>query len=398
MNKNIIPRLSPEISFHELNTGDFFIHQMKFDHRVKISMELYNFLQLIDNKKEINEIVSKYNLIYKLSLTNDFAYDFLYNKLARYGIIESDILVASSTKPNYLKLSFILINEKRVSKLTQYLKFLFSPKVIKILVLSSFLILAYCFVFYSNQIFHTGIQKSYWFYFFLLSFIGVTFHEFGHASAAHYYGAKHGGIGGGFYIFMPVYFADVTDIWKLPKKQRIMVNLAGVYFEIIYAVIIIIIGLILNYKLLIILPCIFSMSIIYNLNPFLRSDGYWVMSDVLEKPNLMSHGLLKVRQIFKSKKNWSISDYILLIYGLISYAFLLFFIYFVLIKNPDSILFFPQNLKHFIDNLFSKDAQFSLAELGKLLIPILFFYLMFGLLKNMITKLKAKVSEKYTSR
>ena len=38
----------------------------------------------------------------------------------------------------------------------------------------------------------------------------------------------------GFYLFTPVYYADVTDIWRLPSGQRIIVNLAGVYFEFLF--------------------------------------------------------------------------------------------------------------------------------------------------------------------
>jgi len=94
----------------------------------------------------------------------------------------------------------------------------------------------------------------------------------------HHFGAKHGGIGGGFYLLMPVYFADVTDIWKLTKKQRITVNLAGLYFEMIYAVVLIGAGLIFNHSTLILLSCVFLLSTLNNANPFVRSDGYWVLS------------------------------------------------------------------------------------------------------------------------
>ncbi|WP_394773434.1 peptidase, M50 family protein [Flavobacterium sp.] len=283
-----------------------------------------------------------------------------------------------------MKLSFIVINEKVVSKLTQYLKFLFLPKVLKSIFVLSILSLVISFYLFSDQIFHASMAKSEWLFFFILSFVGVTFHEFGHASAAHYYGAKHGGIGGGFYLFMPVYFADVTDIWKLPKGQRIVVNMAGMYFEVVYVVCLIAVGLFFNYQNLIILACIFSISILHSLNPFVRSDGYWILSDALEKPNLMAHGFFKIKQIFKPKKDWVKIDYFILLYGLVSYSFIVFFIYFVVIKNPNSILYFPQNSKKFILDLFSKNSHFSLAELGKLFIPILFFYLLFGLLKKFI--------------
>ncbi|KAF2514906.1 peptidase, M50 family protein [Flavobacterium foetidum] len=387
MTPDLIPILSKEITFNPINKNDYFIHQTVYDHRVRISQDLYCFLQLIDNQKSLEIIILEYNTKYDSIVTYDFAYDFLYQKLAKFGIIESpDIQIKPDLKPAYLKLSFIVISEKTASKLTKYLKFLFLPRILISVLIISVITLAFSFYFFNNQIMHSSMAKSEWLFLFLLSFIGVTFHEFGHASAANYYGARHGGIGGGFYLFMPVYFADVTDIWKLPKKERIIVNMAGMYFEIIYVVFLIVLGLIFNYQTLIILACIFSISILHSLNPFARSDGYWILSDALEKPNLMFHGFLRIKHIFKSKTNWQKMDYFLLVYGLICICFIVFFLYFVVIKNPDSILYFPQNIKKFAANLFASNSHFSLAELGKLFIPLLFFYLVFGLLKKLIPK------------
>lgn len=389
MNKSIIPLISKDIVFYPINTNEFFIHQTVYEHRIKISNELYNFLNLIDNCKSLETIVIEYNLKYNHTLTEKFAEDFLFNKLAKYGIIISDdVLINSNEKPSYLKLSFIFINKNKVEKLTKYLKYLLVPKVIYCLLVLILIILTLSFYTLNNQIFHSTINRHEWLIFFLLSFIGVTFHELGHASASAYFGAQHGGIGGGFYIFMPVYFADVTDIWKLPKSQRIIVNLAGMYFELIYVIFLIVLGFIFKYNLLIILSCIFSISILHNLNPFIRSDGYWILSDAIEKPNMMAHGLIRIKHLFKSKKAWRFLDYFLLVYGLISYSIILFFVYYVIIKNPNSILYFPKNLKFVIINLFSKDGKFSLGDLGKLLIPLLFFYLLYGFFKTLIKKKK----------
>jgi putative peptide zinc metalloprotease protein len=391
MDKNSVPQLSGDISYHPFGKTDFFIHQLSFDHRIKISSDLYCFLQLIDGKKSLKILVEEYNSKFESALTIDFANDFLFTKLAKYGIIESNtVAVKPNEKPDYLKLSFILIDVKVVSKFTKHLKYLFLNNVLKINLAVIFLILSTCFYLFYNQIFYTNIATSEWLLFFFMSFAGVTFHEFGHASAAHYFGAKHGGIGGGFYLVVPVYFADVTDIWKLPKSQRIIVNLAGIYFEYVYAVFLILIGFVFQYNLLILLACIYSLSILRNLNPFARSDGYWVLSDAIEKPNLMYHGLEKIKQIFKSgsTKTWKAIDYFLLVYGVVSYSFISFFVYIVLIKNPDSILYFPQNVWHFVTNILQPDSQFSVAELGKLFIPVLFFYLVFKWLKIIFIKVK----------
>ncbi|MNQ12305.1 putative peptide zinc metalloprotease protein YydH [compost metagenome] len=387
MSANLIPQLSDKISFHSINKEDYFIHQIEFDHRVKISKKLYDFLQLIDGEKNLETLIEIYNGIYNEQLTVSFSFDFLFNKLAKYGIVQcDDVKINPNAKPNYLKFSFVVINEKTVSKFTQYLKFLFLPKVMKSILITTIIVLTVCFFVFYNQIFYANITKSEWLLFFFLGFIGVTFHEFGHASAAHYFGAKHGGIGGGFYLFRPVYYADVTDIWKLPKGERIIVNLAGMYFELVYTIFLVFIGTLFHYQLLIVLACIYSIGILFNLNPLVRSDGYWVLSDALEKPNLMDHGGKRIKQIFKSKKNWKLIDYFLLLYGSVSYIFMILFIYYVVIKNPDSVIYFPQNVLNFIKNIFINNLHFSLAEFGKLLMPFFFYYMVFGWLKAFVKK------------
>lgn len=107
MKTNIVPLLSKEITFNPLNKNEYFIHQTVYDHRIKISSELYNFIQLIDNEKELQSIVDQYNLKYNSNLTIEFAYGFLYNNLATYGIIKSDeVAIKSNQKPNYIKLHY----------------------------------------------------------------------------------------------------------------------------------------------------------------------------------------------------------------------------------------------------------------------------------------------------
>lgn len=44
------------------------------------------------------------------------------------------------------------------------------------------------------------------------------FHELGHASACKYYGIKHGGIGFGLYLNIPVLYTDVTEVWQLKRS------------------------------------------------------------------------------------------------------------------------------------------------------------------------------------
>ena len=233
------------------------------------------------------------------------------------------------------------------------------------------------------------VQESVVFFLVVMA-ISVTFHELGHATAASHFGAEHGGIGGGFYLFTPVYFADVTDVWRLKKWQRVVVNCAGMYFEIIFCTLLSLVGLLLGQISLTLIAIIVCLHTFFNLNPFLRSDGYWMLSDITNKPNLLQHSFRKIGDIFRmikgKKVQWTKIDFLLLVYGLISYSFIVLFVYYVLFKNPHSILNFPQNLYHFLKSLWDKNATISLVSFGELIVPMLFFYLLFSFLKGMLKK------------
>lgn len=226
----------------------------------------------------------------------------------------------------------------------------------------------------------------------------VTFHEIGHATSASYFGAKHGGIGGGFYLLTPVYFADVTDIWRLKKSQRIIVNLAGMYFELIFCTILSIIGYLFGLTSLIMLSIIVCMHTLFNLNPFLRSDGFWVLSDLTNKPNLFFHAFDKIKdlfRLFKGKKlMWKSMDIFLLLYGLISVSFIFMFLYYVIVQNPNSIIYFPKNLFKFISDIFSNNAKTTLTELGQLVVPLFFYFILISFLKSRTLKFLKKNKEK----
>jgi putative peptide zinc metalloprotease protein len=119
-----------------------------------------------------------------------------------------------------------------------------------------------------------------------LAFCIGVFHELGHSSALMRYGGEPKRIGAAVYLFMPVFFSDVTAAWQLKRRQRIMVDLGGLYFQaMIIAVLnfinIFVKSLIIKYALLISAATFFS-----NLVPFFKLDGYWVVCDYLGVTNM----------------------------------------------------------------------------------------------------------------
>lgn len=127
----------------------------------------------------------------------------------------------------------------------------------------------------------------------LLAIGGVkVLHELGHAMACKHFGGQVHELGLMLLAFSPCLYCDVSDAWRLPSKwRRILVSSAGVLVEFVIASVATIVwwhsqpGLVNLVALDVMIVCSVS-TILVNGNPLLRYDGYYVLSDLVESPNL----------------------------------------------------------------------------------------------------------------
>jgi hypothetical protein len=119
-----------------------------------------------------------------------------------------------------------------------------------------------------------------------LAFSSMFLHEFGHASACRAFGAKEGEIGFAIYLVFPVFYCDVTDAWKLSRWQRAALDLAGMYGQCLFSTVMLGIYIGTHRDLYLWTFLAITASYIPNLNPFLKMDGYWFLSDMLGVANL----------------------------------------------------------------------------------------------------------------
>jgi putative peptide zinc metalloprotease protein len=125
-----------------------------------------------------------------------------------------------------------------------------------------------------------------------------VFHEFSHAFACKKFGRLNGSggqihtMGVMFLVFMPLPYVDASSAWAFRKKwQRAIVGMSGVMVELFAAAVAVVIW---NYTStgtihIIAYNVIFVASIstlLFNGNPLLRFDAYYVLSDLVEIPNL----------------------------------------------------------------------------------------------------------------
>jgi len=118
---------------------------------------------------------------------------------------------------------------------------------------------------------------------FLLSLIA---HEFGHATACARFGARPAEIGVGIYFIYPALYSDVTDAWRLTRWQRALVDAGGVFFQAVVGA-----AFILGFKLtdfapLLAASVLVATNCLFSLNPLLKFDGYWLITDALGVTNL----------------------------------------------------------------------------------------------------------------
>ncbi|MDO4571091.1 MAG: hemolysin D [Planctomycetia bacterium] len=128
----------------------------------------------------------------------------------------------------------------------------------------------------------------------LAAVLGMTkvIHEFGHGLTCKHFGGECHEMGVMILVLTPCLYCNVSDSWMLPSKwRRAAIGFAGIYVEVWLAAFATFVwwystpGLLNNICLNIMFISSVS-TIIFNANPLLRYDGYYVLSDIMEIPNM----------------------------------------------------------------------------------------------------------------
>ena len=115
------------------------------------------------------------------------------------------------------------------------------------------------------------------------------FHELGHATATRYGGGSPGVMGIGIYLAWPAFYTDLTDSYRLNRAGRLRSDLGGVYFN---AVLIVAAGIayfFTGFGPLAVFIVVSQAMAMYQFLPFIRLDGYYIMSDLVGVPNLFAY-------------------------------------------------------------------------------------------------------------
>ncbi len=134
-----------------------------------------------------------------------------------------------------------------------------------------------------------------------------TVHEFGHAFFCKKWGGEVHVMGVMLMIFTPIPYVDASSSWGFrSKRRRALVGAAGMIVEVFVAAVAAVIwartgpGVLHNIAHNIMFVASVS-TLVFNLNPLLRFDGYYILSDLIDVPNLHQRATAMLRYLTEGK-------------------------------------------------------------------------------------------------
>ncbi len=122
--------------------------------------------------------------------------------------------------------------------------------------------------------------------------IAKALHELGHAFTASRYGVRVAHMGVAFLVLFPMLYTDTSESWRLSQpRQRLAIASAGIVTELALAGLSTLAWALapegwLKNGLLYLATTSWLLTLALNASPFMRFDGYFILSDLLDLPNL----------------------------------------------------------------------------------------------------------------
>jgi len=178
-------------------------------------------------------------------------------------------------------------------------------------------------------------------------------------------------------------FADVTDAWKLTKKERVLIDIAGLYMEGLLMCLLLIIYLLTKVDFFLYSSIIIVFNTFININPFLRFDGYWILSDITNTYNLRTISNNKLKDFISFRlKNISRRDFFLVFYAFLSLLFLFWFLFYMTYYRFIDLINFPKNIYLFLKGWILNHEN-SNVGFWQISLPLGFYLLIISKIKQL---------------
>lgn len=206
--------------------------------------------------------------------------------------------------------------DKFFNRIMPYCRWIFSKP---FLIFSGFIMLAACLVVLTHmREFNEGMHSLFSFSemstvnlitLWVVIYATIALHEVGHGMTCKYFGGDVHEIGFLLLFFQPCLYCNVNDAWLFDKKyKQIMVTIAGGYIEFFLGSLCAFVwvlsspGTFINTLSFQVMTICSISTVFFNFNPLIKLDGYYLLSDALEVPNLKENSAEYLK--------WWVSHYI----------------------------------------------------------------------------------------
>jgi putative peptide zinc metalloprotease protein len=270
---------------------------------VQLPKMLYDLAEQIDGEAGFAEIAGRFSDAVQRRVEAPDVQMLIEEQLRPLGIVAVDdggeSIELNKVDPLLaLKFRASVVPDRAVRSLTTVFRPLFLPPVVFAAVVAMIGLDGWLFFVHgvSQSLRHTLYQPL-----LMLMLIGgvvlaTAWHEIGHATACRYGGARPGVMGVGIYIVWPAFYTDITDAYRLGKWGRLRTDMGGMYFNAIFALVIAGVYALTSFEPLLLLIVLQNFAIIQQSLPFLRLDGYYILSDLTGVPDIF----LRIRSVLAS--------------------------------------------------------------------------------------------------
>jgi putative peptide zinc metalloprotease protein len=301
-----LPRLRTDLIISQQVTAEgviFVIKDPLLDRFYRFPEQAHFIASQLDGKTELEVVRKRTEEKFRTSLPPEQLTAFL-GTLTAAGLLDTGKddqarRPARRIQGSLLYLRFRIFDPDRLfNYLIDKIQFFFTPQ---FLVLSAVTILSAVCVAFANwgDVVQNFPRLLQWWVFpvaWIISCLVVTLHEFGHGMTCKHFGGEVHELGFMLIYFSPALYVNVSDAWLFPEKsKRLWVGFAGPYFELFVWALATWVWRLTNMDTIInflafIVMLTSGVKTLFNFNPVIKLDGYYLLSDWLEIPNLRAKG------------------------------------------------------------------------------------------------------------
>ncbi|MGW5478236.1 hypothetical protein [Streptomyces sp. NPDC004008] len=297
--KPLVPRLSAGLQLHGEYQGSGFTEPKYIARRgdgqvVQLSRLLHLVASSVDGHRDIETIAHRVSARFGREVSAENIRYLVENKLDPLGVTvpegqeEDEVVAPRSDLLLALKGHRVLFNERRVARIARALAWLHRPLVVAAVLVGIAVLDVWLFAFFGaiTPVLEVLDQPVLLLVVFVLTVASLVFHEFGHASACRYGGARPGCIGCGLFLIWPSMYTDVTDVYRIGRAGRLRTDLGGVYFNVVFMLAMAGAYAVSGQAFFLAAVYLGHFEILEQLMPAVRLDGYYILGDLAGVPDL----------------------------------------------------------------------------------------------------------------